>query len=250
MEDKMSKPKMDMFIRTYRNDISWLSYLLRSIKKFCSDYHEFIVACPISDLHHIGNLLYVLRLDIPNMRIVVTENDDGNGYMGQQFDKMNADTYSDADYIGYVDSDCIFTTPNTPNTWFVGNKIQYLITPYEVLGNTVPWKGITEKALKFDCPFETMRRHPCVYPKDVIKHCREYIEKLHGKSLRTYIMEQPTGQFSEFNAMGSYALKMEPENFLFVDTTKNPLPPEILKQRWSYGGVTSDIAAENEKILA
>lgn len=241
--------KMDIFIRTYHKDAQWLIYLLRSIRKYCSGYNEFIVACPISDLHQIRELVDTHGTGIRSIRLVITEDDYGNGYMAQQHTKMMADTYSNADYIGFVDSDCIFVTRNSPETWMVGDKIRYLITHYSSLGDTVPWKGITEKALRFECPFETMRRHPCVFPREVITHCREYMEKIHGKPLKSYIYEQPNGSFSEFNVMGSYARQMEPEKFMFVDTAHNPLPPEILKQRWSYGGITPEIAAENDRIL-
>lgn len=239
---------MDLFIRTYRGDAAWLSYLLRSIKKFCSGYHEILVAYPRSDAAILEPLID--SRNVTGLRKVVVDDDAGTGYMAQQYTKMTADIHSTADYIAFLDSDCLCTVPNNPQTWMEGDKIRYLITPYEILGITVPWKPITEKALKFECKFETMRRHPCVFPREVITHCREYMEQIHGKPLRDYISEQPHGSFSEFNVMGSYALQKESEKFMFLDTTKNPLPPEVIKQRWSYGGLTPLIFEENERILA
>jgi len=236
--------KMDLFIRTYRNDAGWLRYLLRSIQKFCSVYNEIIVACPKSDAGIIRRV--VGEYPITGMRLVLVENDMGSGYLEQQYTKMTADLICTGDYIGFVDSDCIFILPNSPDTHFVDGKIRYLITPYECVPTALKWKPITEAALGFPCPFETMRRHPCVYPKEVIAHCRAWIEFMHHRSLHSFILEQG---ISDFNAMGSFALEREPEKFMFEDTTKHPLPPEILKQRWSYGGISPEIAAENESWL-
>lgn len=237
--------KMDFFTRTYRGDSQWLSYLMRSIPKFCSGYNEFVVVCPKSD----RDIIYQVTRPY-DVRLEATEDDIGRGYLEQQYSKMIADTFCEGDYIGFVDSDCMFVLPNTPDSWFENGKIRYLVTPYAELGNAVPWRKFTEAALGFECPFETMRRHPCVFPRGVIANCRTYMVLRHHKPLRNYILEQGGNSFSEFNVMGSYALQVEPDRFQFIDTTESPLPPKIVEQRWSYGGLTDKIKAENERILS
>lgn len=237
--------KMDLFIRTYHHDAPWLYWLMRSIPKFCSGYNEIVVACPQSDVPVISRTISGYPVSLKP-----TDNDRGRGYLEQQYTKMCADQFCSGDYIGFVDSDCIFIRPNSPASWFHGDKIRYLITPYTALPPDVPWQRFTEKALGFACPYETMRRHPCVFPREVIEHCRSYISVLHKKPLRDYILEQGGNSFSEFNAMGSYAFAVEPEKFVFIDTTQNPLPPLLLKQAWSYGGITNQIVQEYERILA
>lgn len=237
--------KVDIFIRTYRHDANWLRYLIRSIVKFCSGYNSVVVVCPKSD----WDVIQPVTNAYP-VKLITTDDDLGSGYLEQQYSKMTADLFCDGDYIAFVDSDCIFVKPNTPEVWFENGKVKYLITPYSALGTSVPWQQFTQKALGFECPFETMRRHPCVFPREVIAGCRTYLMMLHHKPLRTYILEQGGNSFSEFNVMGSYALAVEPEKFHFLDTTSNPLPEKVLEQRWSYGGLTKQIMDDNERILS
>lgn len=239
---------MDFFIRTYRSDAQWLSLLLRSIKKFCNGYHEFVMVCPNQDSDIIQSALRCFPLT--PIRLETTDENPSMGYLEQQYSKMMADQYCSGDYIGFIDSDCMFIKHNTPETWFVDGKIRYLITPYEALGNTVNWRPITEDVLGFSCPFETMRRHPCVFPREVIEHCRAYISFLHRRPFKDVVMSYYGHAFSEFNVMGSYARELEPKPFSFIDTTKNDLPEKVLEQRWSYGGITPQIQEESERILS
>lgn len=237
--------KMDWFIRTYQRDLEWLRYLMRSMKKFCSGYHEIVVVCPNVE----RDVIYPV-VSPYDVTLVSVHNHEHKGYLEQQYHKMVADTFCSGDYIAFVDSDCIFTKPNTPETWFVDGKIMYLITPFSVLGSTAPYKELTERALGVPCEFETMRRHPCIYPREVIEGCRKRVESIHGMMLRDYILDHCGGKFSEFNVMGNYAMHFEPQKFHFVDTTKNPLPEKYLEQRWSYGGLTRTIIDENERFLS
>lgn len=239
-----SQPKMAIFIRTYRNDAQWLVYCLRSINKFCSGYSETVVVCPVSDHTIIAPLV-----KYPNMRVDVTEDEPERGYVLQQVTKMKADMYTNADYVLYTDSDCVFTKPNSPSTWFNAGKIVYLITPWAQLADSgaMKWKAITEAALGFEVQEEVMRRLPLVYPRSVISACRAWVESLHKMSLREYVLAQP--EFSEFNVMGNFALHQKPQQFDFWDTTNRELPETIVSQKWSYGGITPQIQQETEALL-
>lgn len=152
---------------------------------------------------------------------------------------MEADTFTDSDFIMFVDSDCIFFTFNTPDTYFKDGNPIMLVTPYDQVGKAICWKPITEKALGITCPFETMRRHPSMWHRSTIQGCREHMVKIAKKpNIRRTVME--SGGFSEFNALGSWALRFQPDLYTVIDTTRNELPPEVLRQHWSYSRINDD----------
>jgi hypothetical protein len=237
-------PRMAIFIRTFKNDAQWLVYCLRSIKKFCTGYSEVVLACPKEDMAVIQQVVAPYR-----HRVVPVENDPAKGYLEQQVTKLCADQFTDAEYILMTDSDCLFIVPNTPLSWFTNGRIVHLITPWAALegGGAMVWRKPTEAALGYPCEYETMRRHPFVFPRSVIANCRKWIENRHRKPIREYVLS--TGGFSEFNSLASYAMSREPQWFTFVNTTNNPLPPEIVKQFWSWGGITPEVKHRMDAIL-
>lgn len=231
-----------IFIRTYRNDAQWLTWAMKSIRRFAKDYDGVTLVFPQEDRDVIEKAVIGFRC-----HMIMTDNDGGKGYLGQQVSKLSADKYIESDYILFFDSDCFMLKPNAPADWFSGGKIVHLITPWDHVGDARMWKAPTEKALGFEARYETMRRLPLLFPRWIVRHCREHIERVHAKPIRQYILEQPA--FSEFNALGTYAMVMEPQQFKFLDTTQNPLPDMIAIQRWSYGGLTDDIKKQMEEAL-
>jgi hypothetical protein len=103
--------------------------------------------------------------------------------------KLDADKYTDADFICYLDSDTIFTRPVTPELFFRDGKIAWMITPYEKV--QTPWQPIVEKFLKRPVPFETMRRHPMVIPRWLLAELRAFCEREHGPPISTLVPTAP-----------------------------------------------------------
>lgn len=170
--------------------------------------------------------------------------------MHQQTTKMLAHYYSTGDNIMFVDSDCVFERETTPELLCPTGKPDLLVTPYAQLGNSVPWKPITEKALGFECEFETMRRLPITVPSTALAEVEAYMRaKWNVNDVGAYIMRQPGREFSEFNVIGSYILKHMPNAVRVVDTTRCQIPEPIVLQSWSWGGITPDIRLIIEEIL-
>lgn len=239
--DKIS-PIVDIVIRTYSKDLEWLKYSLQSIYKFCSGFRNIIIIIPEKQKH----LLDALNL---TQEKIFTCPDYKDDYLGQQITKICADQYSDADYIMFGDSDTLITQPLKPEYLFREDKPIILKTSYEKIGNTVPWKSVTQKALGFDVQFEFMRRHPFLYRSDTLKEFRAYMKQLHGKEVGEYINKQPDRAFSEFNAIGAFADKFEHDKYYFQDTETEPLPPLYVRQFWSWGGITNEVLEELNNIL-
>ena len=225
--------KTDILIRSYGKDFKWLWSSLRSIEKFGNDFSDIHIVVPESDLSALHNLT------IEKTHGVV---DPCAGYLAQQITKLYADTWCTADYVLHVDSDCIFHTNFSPEKFFIDGKPIML---REICEGS-PWNAISEKTLGWYDEYEYMRRHPIIYPRWIYGAFRDWIRSTHGCELDSLICAQPTNEFSEFNTLGQWAYKYHPEAFAWCHPSEIPA---YCKQYWSWGGVSSDICAEIEKVL-
>lgn len=229
-----------IFIRSYSKDFPWLSYALRSIQKFATGFSETVIVIPDTD-------------DLPGLTAerVVKVKDTMPGYMAQQNSKLHADLYSDADFFLYVDSDCVFTEPVTPETFLTEGKVNWLHTPFERVGEDArrAWFEVMRKCLGEEPPSEFMRRHPQLIPRWALQEFRGFVVEKHGVSLEHYIASQPLGAFSEFNCIGHYLWLHHHEKIHWLNTDDG-VPPTVLDQRWSHGGVTPEIREQMERTLA
>lgn len=235
--------KTDIFIKTYGGDFEWLAYCLRSIQRFCTGFNEIIIVCDEGDragLEQFGltrEKVFYVPLEF-------------NGYLFQQWIKLNAHTYSEADFIMFVDSDCVFTKLTTPNDFIKSGKPIILKTPYETIPEVIFWKELTELTLKEEVEFEYMRRLPLLYRRDTIENCLNHVNPFHEQGLKTFISRQPNHEFSEFNLLGAYAEKYEGDKYKFIDTTKNELPETHVLQNWSWSKISQSKRVEIERLLA
>lgn len=236
------EPIVDIFIRTYSGDLKWLAHSLKSIHRFCKGFRDIIIVIPEGQRH----LLDGFNLTMEKIFTCDIYKDD---YLGQQITKVCADYYSDAEYIMFGDSDTLITRELRPEYLFKGGKPIILKTSYEKLGDAVPWKPITERAVGFNVEFEFMRRHPFLYNASTLKLLRSHIKKVHGKEIVDYVIEQPNRGFSEFNAIGAIANKLQPDMYYFQNTETEELPPLYVRQFFSWGGITKEVSAEIDEIL-
>jgi hypothetical protein len=233
-------PTTAIFIRSYRGDFPWLAYCLRSIQKFATGFSEIVIVIPDTD-----------NLDHLTAERVVKEKEVMEGYMQQQSTKMLADTFTDADFICFVDSDCVFTEPVTPETFMTDGKVNWLHTPWSKIadGPARVWRAVMQKCIGEDPPAEFMRRQPQIIPRWALQEFRGFIAEKHGVSLEHYIKTQPGRFFSEYNTIGFYLWLHHHEKIHWMDTEEY-LPPAVLIQKWSWGGLTPEIRAELEAITA
>ncbi len=217
--------KVDIFIRTYKNDIEALGHCLASIEKFCTGFRKIMITVPARDRHLLGyNPKYEVNT-VPHY---------ANDYLGQQATKLLAHEHCpDSEYIFFIDSDCIVTEKVTPKSFMKDGCPIILKTRYSELGDSVPWKSITEKALGWTPEWEYMRRHPLMYHTDHLSQLRNFLQIKHTKRLETYILEQPNNAFSEFNVLGAFCERYYSQMYSFQDTSIDLPKPKIL-QFWSH----------------
>jgi hypothetical protein len=229
----------DIFIKSYRGDFKWLSYCLRSIQKFATGFRDIVIVIPDTD-----------SLDHLTAERVIKVKESGDPYMFQQAVKMSADEYSDADFFSFVDSDCIFTEAVTPETFMTDGKVNWLHTPWSQIADDTSkvWSEVMRRCIGEDPPAEYMRRHPQMIPRWALQEFRGFVAEKHGVSLEHYILSQPGRYFSEFNCVGFYLWLYHREKIHWIDTTDG-IPPTVLIQKWSWGGLTPEIRQEFETIL-
>lgn len=246
MEEAKKEKDMicDIFIKTYPADYEWLKYCCRSINKFAAGFRKTVIIAP-DERHDSEGYEWQQRHEygLGNPRF--------DGYLSQQVFKLNADTFSDAEFILHIDSDTIFTRPVTPETYFTNDKIDWMMTPYSMI--ETPWQPITEKFLGQPVEFEFMRRPPQMLPHWLYAALRERCVKRNGRTLDQYVMEQPYRAFSEYNALGAFAYYFYRDKFNWINTVQVPeseWPTLTVLQKYSHGGLTPEIVAEFEHILA
>lgn len=227
----------DVFIRTYKKDRFWLRYCIASIHKYLTGHSRVIVCVPK------GEYIYFQRLDfLKNENLVYWKPICADGYIDQQINKLMAHQYTQSDYILFIDSDVVFTQPTHIRDYFIDNKPFIVKTNYTLVGEAICWKESTERIMGWGCDYEYMRRIPLLYH-------RKTLERLNGTIDCLSLYKEIT--LSEFNLIGAFAQRFEPDNYIFLDTEVDAaiIPINTAKQYWSWGGITSEIRAELNEII-
>ena len=224
---------VDILIRSYSGDFNWLNYCLQSYYKYASGFRSIHITVPINDIGFLCHQKEVIHAG------VVWKDD----YLGQQRDKLYADTFCNSQFICHLDSDCIFTKPVTPELLMPNGKPVML---FEKHGLNTPWPPMMQKALGWDSEYDFMRRHPFVFPRWIYLEFRKWFKNKHKCELSDWIKSQPAHQFTEFNVLGAWCYKVHPDAF-------DIRPPDqfdtFLKQYWSWGGA-SEFIDEIKEIVA
>src|SRR3990167_1930136 len=232
--------KTSILIVTHAKDKEWLEPCLKSIFKFCSGFHEVVVALPNRDKAELFPIL--TRYPVKSWGFDEVE---GHGFNHHQAVICMADQIcEDADLILHVDVDCMFVEPVTLQDYIINDKPVLLIENYERFRTVHPgvfyWKQCTEKALGMPCTYETMRRHPAVHWKETYCKTREMVESAHKKPFLQYMLEQKDSfpqTVSEFNMLGSVAAHFYKDRYHIIDLEHQARPKDKLIQFWSHGGL-------------
>lgn len=227
---------MTIFIRTYHKDLKWLQYCLKSIHKNLVGWDEIVICIPKGQEPYLSHL---------TSERVVTSKIYRDDYLGQQLSKIKAHQYINYDYILFVDSDCIFKPNSDIRDYFHDNKPVILKQRYENVGDAICWKEPTEDLFQEYVPYEYMRRAPQLFLRETLINFNT-----HFPFIEDYVVNLPYRRFSEFNALGYFAEKMESEKYsiIDIDNTDIKLPENKCMQFWSWGGVENNIKRIEELI--
>jgi hypothetical protein len=233
----------DLFIRSYWKDLPWLEFCLASINKYCHGFRAVIVAFPRSSEP------WLRRFALPSNVQIEFCRDYRDDYLGQQATKLLADTFTDADYICHVDSDCVFCLATSPDDLMVAGRPRILKRPCELLGRHYPWRKPTERFLGWNVTDDFMQHQPFLFPRWIYSELRTHVVSVHAVDIETYVTAQPQRGFSEYNVMGAFAWARYRERFEWVDTSISPPGEPHCRWYWSWGGINDSIRAEIHGIL-
>jgi hypothetical protein len=219
-----------------------LRHCLASIDRYCSGFRSVVVVIPEASLAK----WRWLRLSADRVVCCPTYRDD---YLGQQVTKLYADTYSDADYLCHVDSDCVFRRATTPADLADAGRPFVLMEPYARLDPHVPWRALTEHFLGEDVTHEFMRRPPYTFPRWLYPELRQRCHARHGMPLDQYVLSRPPRGFSEFNALGAYAYRHHRGAFSWVDAGGGGVPPDPCRVFWSRQRLDDAVLQEIRALL-
>jgi len=233
----------DIFIRSYWKDLEWLQACVASIQKYCEGFRDVVVTLPHS------SQAWLRRSPLPAGIRVEFCDDYRDDYLGQQVTKLQADTFTDADYICHVDADCIFYRRTTPQDFILDGRPRILKQRRDLIPQEWPWRKPVEKFLGFQLLYDFMRQPPFVFPRWLYPEVREHCLSLHKLELAAYVVSQPARGFSEFNVLGALAWQRHHQSFVWIDAAGQPTVEPHCRWYWSWGGMDASIKAEIANIL-
>ncbi len=233
-------PKVSIVCITYAADIKWLEYNLRSARKFCRGFSEFVIICPLQEFDQFIGL--ESRFSTPELPVLVKSYLEypGKGMVHHEAMICYADVFlPESDFILHTDADCIFTEPVTPDEYIKNGKPVLVAQSFERLKDhgCYQWKAVSEKALGFEITHETMQRHPAVHHHGLYRQVRDRIEDQHKVPFIDFVLRQrnefPQG-FAEFPTLGGYAMRHWNDKYHWVEIGKDSPPKDKIKQSWSH----------------
>lgn len=223
----------DIFIKTRPHDYPWLEWCIKSIGQFADGFRRAILKSPspIPSFGYIEQHKETLS-PIP---------DKEPGYLWQQVCKLHADEHTDAEWILFMDSDCVFTRPVSPSGFIHDGKPIWLYTPLDqARPDQHVWAPVMEKFLGRKPQHEFMRRHPFIVQRWMLEEFRKFCQYRHGKSLEEYIMgEADPGnnlalKFSEWNCLGFFLWEYHRDKVAWFVDSKAGTP--CIYQGFTHGG--------------
>lgn len=221
-----------LFVRSYPKDYHWLQYSVKSMLKHVRCIQHAILCLPYG----------APSPNLPgffNEIIFSTDYNHVDGYLAQQFDKLDAWKYVDTDYILYSDSDVIYTDLLTLDHLFHQGKPILNMTHYDQLPPEVPWQEVVKKHMGFTPTYEYMRTNPLLHRTESVRKLAQAYPNLIQQGINNN-----TRDFSEFNFIGAFA-HMNNHHYHFTEECK-PLPS---KQYWSWSGMTEEERYEIEDLV-
>jgi hypothetical protein len=257
-----------MFTKTCRKDFEFLYWAVASVAKRCRDEVHWTFVCDAGETidlkREIENALQAAGSNRIDFRIIETPDfwkdaeSLNDGYLAQQWVKMNAHRVMPQDQGGYFlnwDSDVIavktFTEANFRNS--NGLPIMYM-TQFNVLksGDDGQVHQMRQDFIRKTCggeaPFEYMRTMPIWMNSNILRIGQERQEEW-----RRTLDSIRTGGMSEFNVIGWMSHQFFPDCYEWRNTQNGfqtwsgtgNTGENITHQGWSWGGMKEEI-----KILA
>lgn len=224
--------KASIFIKTWKNDLRWLHYCLKSIERYGSGFEDVVVVTDSDCLDE--------TIEIAKTARVESAEKWPNGYIHQQWVKLNVDSYVNTELVLFVDSDCIFFREFSPESFIQDGRPILLKTRYTELGAdpvsvvALKWKQITQAYVRWNVEWEYMRKMPMMFHVDSVTAVRKFVPYFERR-----LRKIEKHEFSEFNVIGAYVDRKEQSRY-FVTDTQVWCPESVAEHFWSWSGITDE----------
>lgn len=239
--------RTDILMVTFRRDLEFASYAMRSVRKFATGFGENIVVVPEPD----GDAFRAMAEPL-GFTVKTFDEWPDKGMLHHMALICEADKWCPcADTILHMDADCLFTGPVDASDYFIeGKPVLYREKFANIVGQTnrYTWKAAVKSAIGIDPEWETMVLHPAVHWRETYELTRGAIEKHTGLGFKEYIRSCKNiypQNFCEFCTLGTIA-GFAPERYHFIEQAHGNTECLADKSRgkmkafWSHGGITMD----------
>ncbi len=229
--------KVTIFYKVYMADAEWLKFSLRSIVKFAKGFDSVVVVSDTGEPRPpIGSMEKHFYVTVPKIP-----------YTFQQIVKVNADAYTDNQFIMYMDADVCLTRDLNAQDLLIGGMPIWLKEPFFGMDNPDVLKRQAELTHFIGQPveYEFMRRHPFIIDREALVEMRRFCWRQHGMSIEDYMFGMSA--CSEFNLCGAFQYHYRRATVAWRRPDEVPV---YLRQDWSHGGLTDTIKQELERLTA
>jgi hypothetical protein len=234
---------IDILYVTFRDDLEWFKFSLASVQKSMTGYRKIMAVAPDCDKHLFEHIKGVEWHFIPDWP--------GQGYHWQQWVKIRAWSWTDAEFVCHIDSDVMVIEPiDLSELFYQGKPIWPWQNYYEVPDAQAAWEEAT-KAVFFQhkdwVGKEFMRCFPFILHRETYEALEAYIINAHQMSLDAYL--QHVCRFSEFNCLGTLAFNRQWDLYEWRDCHDMETIPKSfrkVRQFWSHGNI-QDFVPELKK---
>lgn len=247
-----------LFSKTWQNDYPWLKLAIKSVLKLSTEAVDWTIVGDQGSRHDLeAVVLQAVQESKGMLKYKVAEVPDywpeaehiGNGYLRQQWVKMNAHKIMGDDLFWNWDSDVIATKPFSSST-FIGKagKPIYWISQFnslmngadrpahegriELLKTIFGLHSIPRDYMSSEVSFEYMRCMPIPLYGNLLKQCSDRTEWKRSFD----ILKSGDHRFSEFNVIGKAFHILFPEAFEWRN-------PESQGPSWSGGYVEGGVGS-------
>lgn len=208
-----------ILIVTFARDMDFLRYCLASIEKFCTGFHEVVLAVPS---HERGRYEWVPA----RVRVGYFDEIPGKGMLCHEREILRADEWCpEASHILHVDADVCFWDKTTPADFFREGRALNVCELYAKIRNPNRhlWKRAVEDMIGVSPHADFMVRHPQMHLREVYAKAREMIQKRTGREWDKWVVsgrnEYPQ-QIAEFPCLGTVAFRHFNQQYHFEEYDK------------------------------
>ncbi len=212
------KGGVEILCVTFRRDIEFFEYALRSYEKFATGFTGFTLAVPVQDARFFQKFA-------GRVKLTTFDETKGKGMLHHEIMICRADELCpDADHVLHLDADVMFWEPVKAEDYVANGRCLMVRERYEDIAprnpNRLIWRRCVEAATGIVPEFENMVRHPNVFPRALYGHMRGIVEAHTGRAFDEFVLSCENGfpqGFCEFNTLGAVGIRDMPDKFNFID---------------------------------